>query len=66
MEACIFNNVLTPISLRPFKIIDGTFLAHENFKKLKIKNLFEGDFFVSCNSLNLYLNKVIPDDKYKI
>ena len=54
------------ISLRPFKIIDGTFLDPENFKKLKIKNLFEGDFFVSHHSLNLYLNEVIPDDKYKI
>ena len=54
------------ISLRPFKIIDGTFLDPKNFKKLKIKNLFEGDFFVSRNSLNLYLNEVIPDDKYKI
>ena len=36
LEARIFNNILTPISLRPFKIIDGTFLEHENFKKLKI------------------------------
>ena len=63
------NNSWKPvflISLRPFKIIDGTFLDPENFKKLKIKNLFEGDFFVSRNSLNLYLNEVIPDDKYKI
>ena len=56
----------TPISLRPFKIIDVTFLDQENFKKLKIKNLFEGDLFVSHNSLNFYLNEVIPDDKYKI
>ena len=66
LEARIFNNTLTPISLRPLKIIDGTFFDQENFKKLKIKNLFEGDFFVSRNSLNLYLNEVIPDDKYKI
>ena len=66
LEARIFNNTLTPISHRPFKIIDGTFFDQENFKKLKIKNLFEGDFFVSRNSLNLYLNEVIPDDKYKI
>ena len=33
MEARIFNNIMTPISLRPFKIIDGTFLDQENFKK---------------------------------
>ena len=64
MEARIFNNVMTPISLRPFKIIDGTFLDQENFKKIKIKNLFE--LFVSRNSLGLHLNAIVPDDKYKI
>ena len=66
MEARIFNNVMTPISLRPFKIIDGTFFDQENFKKIKIKNLFDCEHFVSRNSLGLHLNAVVPDDKYKI
>ena len=52
-EACIYENKFTPISIRPFRLIDRHFWDCDFIKSVKVKQLFNNDTFVNREALQI-------------
>ena len=52
-EACIYENKFTPISIRPFRLIDRHFWDCDFIKSMKVKQLFNNDTFVNREALQI-------------
>ena len=65
-EACIYENKFTPISIRPFRLIDRHFWDCDFIKSVKVKQLFNNDTFVNREALQILCDSIISEENFKL
>ena len=61
-----YENKYTPISIRPFRLIDRHFWDCDFIKSVKVKQLFNNDTFVNREALQILCDSIISEENFKL